>query len=219
VVVAAGFGLASERAQFRWAAAITAAAAAAAMLLGLQIALSWARGRRLRQRLQAEAARDPLTGLLNRRALQAQAARLFAEAGASGRPSALLLFDLDHFKAINDTHGHAAGDAVLRDVAEVLMREIRRDDLACRWGGEEMLAVLRDCDLARAEERAVRLRAAIAAARPGGVPGLRVTVSIGVAAFPDHGAGLDELVRRADMALYVAKRRGRDRVVCALAAA
>jgi diguanylate cyclase (GGDEF)-like protein len=216
VVATAAFGLHEERAQFRRTAIAFAAAAAAAMLLGLQVALSWARGRRLRQSLQVEAARDPLTGLLNRRALQAQADRLFADARASGRPLALLLLDLDHFKSINDTHGHAAGDAVLRDVAEVLTREIRQDDLACRWGGEEMLAVLRNCDLARAEERAVALRRAIAAAeRPGGVQGLRVTASIGVAAFPEHGAGLEELTKRADSALYVAKRYGRDCVVCA----
>jgi diguanylate cyclase (GGDEF)-like protein len=219
LVVTAGFDLAAERAQSRWMASATAAAAFAAMLLALQVAVSWARGRELRQRLQLEAARDPLTGLLNRRSLHAQAARLFAEARASGQTAALLLLDLDHFKAVNDTHGHAAGDAVLRDVAEVLAREIRHDDLACRWGGEEMLALLRNCDLRHGEERAAKLRAAIAAARPGGVPGLRVTVSIGVAAFPEHGAGLDELTQRADMALYVAKRYGRDRVVCALAAA
>jgi diguanylate cyclase (GGDEF)-like protein len=100
----------------------------------------------------------------------------------------------------------------------VLTREIRQDDLACRWGGEEMLAVLRNCDLVHAEERAVKLRAAIATAQPGDVPGLRVTASIGVAAFPEHGAGLEELTKRADTALYVAKRYGRDRVVCALAA-
>jgi diguanylate cyclase (GGDEF)-like protein len=218
LVATAAFGLREERAQFRRTAIAFVVAAATAMLLGLQVALSWGRGRGLRERLQVEAARDPLTGLLNRRALQAQAARLFAEARASGQPVALLLLDLDHFKSINDAHGHDAGDAVLRDVAEVLTREIRHDDLACRWGGEEMLAVLRNCDLARAEERAVKLRTAIAAAQPGGVPGLRVTASIGVAAFPEHGDGLEELTKRADTALYVAKRYGRDRVVCALAA-
>jgi diguanylate cyclase (GGDEF)-like protein len=141
-----------------------------------------------------------------------------AEAAARGQPVALLLIDLDRFKAINDTHGHAAGDAALRDVAAVLGREVRRDDLACRWGGEEMLVVLRNRDLRRAEERAAKLRVAIKAARPGGFPGLLVTASIGVAAFPEHGAGLDELIRRADAALYAAKRSGRDRVVCALAA-
>jgi diguanylate cyclase (GGDEF)-like protein len=219
LVATAAFSLPDERAQFRRTAAAIAVAAAAAMLLALQLALSWARGRQLRQRLQLEAARDPLTGLLNRRALQAQAARLFAEARASGQPLALLLLDLDHFKSINDTHGHAAGDAVLRDLAEVLGGEVRRDDLACRWGGEEMLVLLRNCDLLRAEERAARLRAAIAAAQPGGIPGVRVTASIGVAACPEHGAGLDELARRADMALYIAKRFGRDRVVCAALAA
>jgi diguanylate cyclase (GGDEF)-like protein len=208
-----------ERAPFRRMAAATAVATLAAMALALQVALSQAQGRRLRQRLQTEAARDPLTGLLNRRALRAQAERLFADARASGRPLALLLLDLDHFKAVNDAHGHAAGDAVLRAVAEVLSREIRRDDLACRWGGEEMLAVLRNCDLGQAQERAARLRAGIAGACPGGAAaGLRVTASIGVAAFPDHGAGLDELTGRADMALYAAKRHGRDRVVAALAA-
>jgi len=219
VVATAAFGLHEERAQFRRTAVAFVVAAAAAMLLGLQIALFWGRGRRLRERLQVEAARDPLTGLLNRRSLQAQSARLFADARASGRKAALLLLDLDHFKAVNDTHGHAVGDAVLKDVAEVLMREIRHDDLACRWGGEEMLAILRNCDLASAEERAVKLRAAIAAARTGDVPGLRVTASIGVAAFPEHGAGLEELTKRADTALYRAKSYGRDRVECARAAA
>ncbi|GAA0586087.1 hypothetical protein GCM10009416_25530 [Craurococcus roseus] len=218
LVASAAFTLAEERAAFRRAAAATAVAALALMALALQIALSSARGRRLRQLLQTEAERDPLTGLLNRRALRARAERLFAKSTASGRPVALLLLDLDHFKSINDTHGHAAGDAVLRGVAEVLVREIRRDDLACRWGGEEMLAVLRDCDLRRAEALAAALRAAIKEACPGDIPELRVTASIGVAAFPEHGAGLDELTKRADAALYAAKRSGRDRVVCALAA-
>ena len=215
LVASAAFTLRDERAAFRRTAAVTAVAALALAALALQIALSWARGRLLRQRLQTEAERDPLTGLLNRRALQARAERMLAKAAASGRPVALLLLDLDRFKAINDGHGHAAGDAVLRDVAEVLVREIRRDDLACRWGGEEMLALLRNCDLRHAEERAAKLRAEIAATRPGGVPGLHVTASIGVAAFPEHGAGLEELTKRADQALYIAKRFGRDRVVCA----
>jgi diguanylate cyclase (GGDEF)-like protein len=218
LVATAAFTLEDERAAFRRTAAATGVAALALMALALQIALSWARGRRLRQRLQVEAERDPLTGLLNRRALGARAAAVLTEAAARGQPVALLLIDLDRFKAINDTHGHAAGDAALRDVAAVLGREVRRDDLACRWGGEEMLVVLRNRDLRRAEERAAKLRVAIKAARPGGFPGLLVTASIGVAAFPEHGAGLDELIRRADAALYAAKRSGRDRVVCALAA-
>jgi diguanylate cyclase (GGDEF)-like protein len=218
VVATAAFGLHDERAHFRQHAIAFVAAAGVAVLFGLQVALSWGRGRRLRQHLQVEAARDPLTGLLNRRSLHAQAAWMLADSRSAGQKAALLLLDLDHFKAVNDTHGHAAGDAVLRDVAEVLMREIRHDDLACRWGGEELLALLRNCDLLHAEERAGNLRAAITAAQPGGVPGLRVTVSIGVAAFPDHGASLEELTKRADTALYNAKRHGRDRVVCALAA-
>jgi diguanylate cyclase (GGDEF)-like protein len=218
LVVTASFRVEDERAPFRRTAVAFVAAAGATMLLGLQFALFWARGRLLRQRLQVEAARDHLTGLLNRRALQAQAARLLDEARARQQPVALLLLDLDHFKIINDTHGHAAGDAVLQDVAAVLAREIRHDDLACRWGGEEMLALLRNCDLANAEARAAKLRTAITAAQPGGIPGLRVTASIGVAAFPEHGAGLEELTKRADVALYVAKSYGRDRVVCALAA-
>ncbi|MBD0272456.1 MAG: diguanylate cyclase, partial [Acetobacteraceae bacterium] len=151
VVATAAFSLQEERTLFRRTATAFVAAALTAMALGLQMALSWARGRQVRQRLQVEAARDPLTGLLNRRALQAQASRLFAEASASGRPLALLLLDLDHFKSINDTHGHDVGDAVLRDVAAVLTRETRPDDLACRCGGEEMLALLRNCDLRSAE--------------------------------------------------------------------
>ncbi|NAZ86194.1 GGDEF domain-containing protein [Kineococcus indalonis] len=168
---------------------------------------------RLRADLAEEAARDPLTGLRNRRRfVDDLAERLLASAGG-GRPLALVLLDVDHFKAVNDTHGHAVGDAVLVAVAEVLREHARAED-AVRYGGEEFVVVLPGLDAAAATERAEELRRTCSALR---VPGsdVRVTISAGVAACPEHGTSPDELLLAADRALYAAKSGGRDQVVLA----
>jgi diguanylate cyclase (GGDEF)-like protein len=162
-------------------------------------------------RLDALAATDPLTGLTNRRGFDART----AEALGAG-PAALLALDLDRFKAINDGHGHAAGDAVLKGVAAVLSARIRQGDILARIGGEEFAALLPATDLAGALDLAERLRRAIPAevAHPAGA-GARVTVSIGVATVPPGGDAAHRLVgalAAADAALYAAKRNGRDRV-------
>lgn len=167
------------------------------------------------------AVKDPLTGLHNRRYALPQMARIAAEAQSRGTGFAVLVLDLDRFKAVNDTHGHAAGDAVLIEVAARLRRELRAQDLLARFGGEEFLAVLPDATPAGAREVAERLCRAIEA-RPIPLPGraerLRITVSIGLAlgcgAVPDDRARAwpEAVLDRADHALLAAKAAGRNQV-------
>jgi diguanylate cyclase (GGDEF)-like protein len=164
---------------------------------------------------------DPLTGLFNRSALEQRLAELDGQPGAraeAGSPHALLLCDLDHFKRVNDRFGHAAGDAVLQDVAYTMRGALRAGDSIYRVGGEEILVVLPGAGEADALEIAERLRQAVCERRPVGVP---VTVSIGVAVSGAGAADTDELVSQADAALYAAKAGGRDRVVvgCGVAVA
>ncbi|GIX31055.1 MAG: hypothetical protein KatS3mg124_1527 [Porticoccaceae bacterium] len=166
-------------------------------------------------RLREEAAHDPLTGLANRRTLVETLVREVARARRSGSSLAILLIDLDHFKAVNDRFGHRVGDRVLKEVAERIRARLRGQDLLARYGGEEFVAVLPDTDLAGAETVAEAIRRALADA-PLQVRGLRVTASLGVAAAPGEApdpAG-ERLLAAADRALYAAKRAGRNRVVC-----
>ncbi|MEU8076391.1 diguanylate cyclase [Catellatospora citrea] len=156
---------------------------------------------------------DPLTGLPNRRALRTGLDRELDHARRHVTPLSLILLDLDHFKAINDEHGHLGGDAVLRRVAEILKAQLRSTDLAARHGGEEFAVLLPDTPNDAAKRTAERVRAALSAA-PIELHGrsVKVTASLGVVAYPEHGLTTEELVRRADAALYNAKRAGRDRV-------
>ena len=128
------------------------------------------------------------------------------------------MIDIDHFKAVNDAHGHAVGDEVLRQIARALKRIFRATDLIARWGGEEFVVVMPGADLDLAEEINARLSREIAAARPAIElvdGGLRVTVSVGVAAVRSADDTPDGLLKRADDALYEAKRGGRNRVIAA----
>lgn len=163
------------------------------------------------RKLRLAADTDALTGLANRRPFEAALDNAIAEQGE--RPAAVALFDLDHFKQVNDRYGHAAGDAALVTVAEVCTRELRSDDLVARRGGEEFAVLLRGVDLAEAEVTCERLRVAIAAQSvlTPGVPLFRVTASFGLAAVT-AGASGDALLARADGALYVAKHAGRNRL-------
>jgi two-component system cell cycle response regulator len=150
---------------------------------------------------------DPLTGLHNRRYMTSHLATLFDDASRRGKPLSVLLIDIDHFKVVNDSHGHDAGDAVLREFATRIRRDTRGIDLACRLGGEEFVVVMPDCDLAMANQVGERLRQCIKAApfEVGGKVGLlQVTASVGVAAleFDDDAPG----ETGADQALYCAKR-------------
>jgi len=167
-----------------------------------------------RERLLAlwqEASTDALTGLCLRRYLDAYLAHAFEMHREHGVPFSVILFDLDHFKQVNDTYGHAAGDEVLKGFAGLLVDETRGQDVVARYGGEEFCVLLKGCSLADAVSRAECIRRAVASRSwPG--PG-RLTVSAGVAAFPDDGKIPAELLSAADSRLYRAKREGRDRVV------
>lgn len=163
-------------------------------------------------RLEALAATDALTGLPNHRATTAAIEAALTLARDLARPSTLLFFDIDHFKAINDMHGHAAGDAVLRELAGVARAALREGDHVGRWGGEEFVAILRGTAPEEAPTVAERLRAAVAAHRFGVGAGLWLTCSIGLATAPQDGLTSAEVLHRADLAMYLAKRLGRNRV-------
>jgi two-component system, cell cycle response regulator len=159
---------------------------------------------------------DELTGLYNRRYIFAHFNEMLARGPASGSDIALMMFDIDHFKLVNDHHGHPAGDEVLRELANRAVRQVRSVDLVGRLGGEEFVVVMPETSLAGALIVAERLRAAIAAEPftiQGGSEKLPVTISIGVAVSDEGGGTLDTLLKRADDALYTAKNAGRNRVV------
>jgi diguanylate cyclase (GGDEF)-like protein len=152
---------------------------------------------------------DPLTGLLNRSSLASRAVEIEQQARLTGGSVALVLLDLDRFKAVNDTYGHERGDAVLRDVAYEIRKSLRSFELVYRIGGEEFLVLLPGVALTEAVEVAERVRHAVTESRPGD---LDVTISSGVAAGAGEAIRYDQLFRDADDALLRAKRRGRDRV-------
>ncbi|HME03831.1 MAG TPA: diguanylate cyclase [Solirubrobacteraceae bacterium] len=165
-----------------------------------------------------EAIIDQLTGMLNRNALSARAAELAQQSTHNDRPIGLIIGDIDHFKAINDSHGHASGDVVLKDVAHLLSDQLRAFDGVYRIGGEEFLVLMPGAGLEQTAAMATRLREAVAAGTVGN--GLRVTMSFGVSASPGGRAfDYDAISAEADAALYEAKRSGRDAVRCASAPA
>lgn len=169
---------------------------------------------RLHGMVERQALVDGLTGLANRRAVSDA---LHAEAARAERletPLSVVLADLDGFKNVNDVHGHAVGDEVLRVFAEVLRETLRESDVAGRWGGEEFLLLLPGADEEGAMQLADRVRSALAARSIPGVPGLRVTASFGVAQYAGE-TNTEQLVAAADSALYRAKRGGKDRVASA----
>jgi diguanylate cyclase (GGDEF)-like protein len=173
----------------------------------------------LQEQLRVMATRDALTNVWNRAALLGILAREMARAAREGRPLAVVLADVDRFKSVNDTHGHEAGDAVLREVARRMRAALRPYDALGRYGGEEFLAVLPGCGPAEALNLAGRLRGCVAAGPIDAGPAeLRVTISLGVAGW-DGAADASALLRAADAAMYHAKRGGRDRAVLAEAAA
>lgn len=165
-------------------------------------------------RLQESARRDALTGALTRSALEDVATDELARSRRHGLPLSLLLLDIDHFKMVNDQHGHAAGDAALRQFAAAVRRCLRREDVFGRLGGEEFCALLPSTAVAGAAQLAERIRQSVAnLAVEAGSHRLSLKVSIGVASLGEHGGSWDELVNQADRAMYAAKRAGRNRVI------
>jgi two-component system cell cycle response regulator len=158
---------------------------------------------------------DALTGLHNRRYMEGHLRTLVAEAARTGRPLSMLVADIDHFKAVNDTYGHDAGDAVLKEFSVRIKRNTRGVDLACRLGGEEFVIIMPDTDIERAYQVGERLRAGIAAEEFGisDDQSIRVTASVGIGTLEGPDDTPETMFKRADNALYIAKRNGRNRVV------
>jgi diguanylate cyclase (GGDEF)-like protein len=169
---------------------------------------------KLKESLKNQSICDPLTGLFNRRYMEESVEREFSRANRSKTSVAIIMMDLDHFKQFNDTFGHQAGDTLLRSLGDLLKRNTRGQDIACRYGGEEFAIVLSDSNLAGALQRAEILRQQVkqlSVEYAGQLLGA-VSVSMGIALFPDHGTSMGDVLRAADQALYSAKREGRDRV-------
>jgi diguanylate cyclase (GGDEF)-like protein len=200
---------ARQHAELRW---IAAAGAAGGLVIALLTYILIANLRHRRQLLRL-AIEDGLTGLPNRRRTAQLASAALAAAGSAQRPLTVALIDLDRFKMINDRGGHAAGDLALREFARIGRECIRSGDILGRWGGEEFLLVLPDTTLDTALASVDRLRArASAIALPRECAGLRVSMSAGLAASGADVRTLDEIIARADAALYEAKNSGRDLV-------
>ena len=163
-------------------------------------------------RMVRMATTDGMTGLTNHRTFKERASEALARANRSGRPLSVILTDIDHFKKVNDTHGHAVGDEVIKAVANVLASSARDIDIVARYGGEEFAIVLEECDDESAVTIAERIREKVKELLFDGADGeFSVTLSLGVARY--EGQSLADLVDEADQALYAAKRGGRDQVV------
>ncbi len=170
----------------------------------------------LHEQLRELAIRDELTGLYNRRQFIEVAERELQRAQSLAQPLSLVMLDVDHFKRINDLHGHMTGDQALRVIGSLLGETTRTEDLACRLGGEEFAVLLPGMDHARAMARAQALRETLAGLNAQGVEPnaeLKLTASFGVATFPEQAGSVIELMRCADRRLYEAKAQGRNRVV------
>jgi diguanylate cyclase (GGDEF)-like protein len=183
---------------------------ASALADGMSLALA---NMALREKLRNQALRDPLTGLYNRRYMEDTLQRFVRLAERENREVSVMMVDLDHFKRLNDEHGHAFGDSVLRDTALTLLGSLRETDVVCRYGGEELVVILPDCNLDRAMDKAEMLRLRVEGL--GTNHGAAISASFGVASMPYTSSGVADLLSSADTALYRAKQQGRNQVVAA----
>lgn len=183
-----------------------------------QISLALA-NMKLQETLRMQTLRDPLTSLFNRRYMESSLERELLRAKRNSQQLSVLMLDVDHFKRFNDTFGHDAGDLLLKEFAAMLQKNVRGEDIACRFGGEEFILILPTCPLDIAIKRAEKILAdtrALNIQHQQQSLG-KITVSIGIAVFPEHDDDIEGLLRLADKALYSAKREGRDRAVVASA--
>jgi diguanylate cyclase (GGDEF)-like protein/PAS domain S-box-containing protein len=172
---------------------------------------------RLHETLRAQSIRDPLTGLFNRRFMEESLALELRRAVRNQRPLGVIMVDLDRFKHFNDTYGHDAGDTLLRELGTLLQNNIRGEDIACRYGGEEFTLILPEGNAEVTQQRAEGLRAAIKRmeVQHRGQPLGRISMSLGVAIFPEHGRTAEALLQASDAALYQSKAAGGDTVTVA----
>jgi len=167
----------------------------------------------LQKKLREQATRDPLTGLYNRRYLADSFQRALVRARREETPVSVAIMDLDHFKDINDTFGHKGGDAVLKAIAELFLRHVRASDIICRYGGEEFTILMSNASLNTAAKRMEDLRKEIEGTSIiYNDKNIHVTLSIGMAGFPDHGEDDEAILLAADNMLYQSKRNGRNQV-------
>lgn len=173
---------------------------------------------KLREELKNQSVRDPLTKLFNRRYMEETLEREMARCVRNKTELGLMIMDIDHFKKYNDQHGHDAGDLVLRETADIVASNLRHEDVVCRFGGEELVVIMpgasANATLGRAEELRNLIKSKDIEYRGERLP--NITVSVGVAAYPDHAENHEELIRNADTALYEAKNSGRDTAVKAV---
>lgn len=168
----------------------------------------------LQSKLREQAIRDPLTNLFNRRYLEETLERELARAAREQYSICVIMIDLDHFKRINDTYGHEAGDHLLKALAATLSEQSRRGDFVCRYGGEEFVIVMPNISIETAYERAERLRNTLnSLSLPYGYYSLSVTISMGIACYPVNGQTREAILRAADQAMYAAKEAGRDHIL------
>jgi diguanylate cyclase (GGDEF)-like protein len=168
----------------------------------------------LQNQLREESIRDPLTGLYNRRYLEDALEREFARAQREKYQVGIIMLDIDHFKKVNDSYGHIVGDVVLQKLAKVLMTSFRLEDIICRFGGEEFLIVMPATSAITAIERVEDFRKVLEKTVIDGIGNpIQITVSAGVAVFPDNGSTMDDMIHTADQAMYKAKAAGRNQVV------
>lgn len=168
----------------------------------------------LQSKLRTQAVRDPLTNLFNRRYLDETLDRELARAAREHYPVCVIMMDLDHFKQVNDTYGHEAGDQVLKALAGTLAASNRRGDFACRFGGEEFVVVMPNLDVNMAYRRAEDLRTTLDSLKvPYGGIHLNTTISVGIACYPSNGEERESILRAADRAMYAAKKAGRNYIL------
>ena len=167
----------------------------------------------LQAELREQSLHDPLTGLHNRRYVNETLGRDMIQAERENLPLSIILADIDHFKKVNDTYGHQVGDSVLVEIARLIKEHARGSDIVCRYGGEEFLLVFLNTTRDDAAKRADEIRHMAADLRiPHEHGTLMVTISFGLATYPDHGTNAEELIIKADQALYQSKHGGRNRV-------
>jgi diguanylate cyclase (GGDEF)-like protein len=169
---------------------------------------------KLQETMRSQAIRDPLTGLFNHRYMIETFERELARAQRYSVPLGVIMIDLDKLKEFNDTFGHDTGDKLLTTFGDFIKTIVRKDDVACRWGGEKFFLILPGASLNVVRERAEAIRSGAKQLQiPNGEPHRPVTISAGIAIYPEHGSTKDELIIAADQAMYLAKKGGRDRVV------